>query len=251
MRRVNKNTTMRPLVKNKKNVEEFNKDIGKFGGYEYTQEGRISAVMGNSRMSSAIHAQTVFSGMKILDVGCGDGKYTAEFAPLNPLEVRGIDAAEVAVSAARGRMEHDDKFHFSVGSIYDLSEYHSQYDIAVVRGVLHHLENPEKALEEVCKTAQTVIVLEPNGYNPILKVIEKISPYHRQHEEQSYTPFTLRKWSTKNGGTIVNALYLGLVPMFCPDWMAHLCKALEPLVENIPLIRQICCGQYIYNIQTS
>jgi hypothetical protein len=44
----------------------------------------------------------------------------------------------------------------------------------------------EKAIQIICNIADEIIVAEPNGYNPVLKIMEKVSPYHIQHEEKSY-----------------------------------------------------------------
>ena len=50
----------------------------------------------------------------------------------------------------------------------------------------------------------------------------------------------------KDAGLKINSSQMiNLVPMFCPDWMAKLCKSVEPLVEAIPLLRTVSCGQNI------
>ena len=96
--------------------------------------------------------------------------------------------------------------------------------------------------------AKQIIVVEPNGYNPVLKVIEKVSRYHRQHEERSYRPSQLDRWFEDRGGRIESSQYIGLVPMFCPDLFARLCKSVERIVECTPLLRSFCCGQYVQKI---
>ncbi len=45
------------------------------------------------------------------------------------------------------------------------------------------------------------------------------------------------------------SLYIGLVPFFCPDLMARVLNALEPIVERIPVLRAIACGQYVQEIR--
>ncbi len=46
-------------------------------------------------------------------------------------------------------------------------------------------------------------------------------------------------------GCAPRLLFLNLVPVFCPDWLARLLKVFEPVVERIPLLRVIACGQYV------
>jgi len=107
----------------------------------------------------------------------------------------------------------------------------------------------ETAVEKICKKARDIVVVEPNGYNPMLKVIEKTSKYHLEHEEKSYRPGILDAWFIRNGGEIVQSIYVGLVPMFCPDLAARVLKFFEPIVEKTPLLRRLCCGQYVNKIR--
>ena len=90
--------------------------------------------------------------------------------------------------------------------------------------------------------------MEPNGYNPVLKVIEKLSRYHVEHEEKSYSPRRVAAWFERCGARVEAERYIGLVPMFCPDLLARLLKSFEPLVERTPLLRRIACGQYVQRI---
>lgn len=190
-----------------------------------------------------------FAGKKIIDIGCGDGKYSAEFAKFGPAKVFGIDTAAAAIDAATKRNIGDRRFEFAVGSVYNLAVYHGQFDIALVRGVLHHLSDPPRAIAEILKTAHTMIIIEPNGFNPVLKVLEKVSRYHREHKERSFLPPMLRHWSVEAGGRITKSCYIGLVPMFAPDFLAKLCKTFEPFVERTPVVRQICCAQYVFCVE--
>jgi hypothetical protein len=118
--------------------------------------------------------------------------------------------------------------------------------VAHLRGVLHHLERPIEALGEAFRLAPVVVSIEPNGYNPVLKVLEKVSRYHRDHEEKSYLPLRLDRWVTTLRGVITCRQWIGFVPMFCPDWLAQTLKTIEPTIERLPCLNRICCGQYIF-----
>ena len=232
-----------------KSIDSFNQDVADKGGYEYTNLNKLSARTANQRITQAIHAMADFRGKTIIDIGCGDGSYTAEIAAKGAKIVLGVDAAEVAIQSASKKFAERDNLCFEVCNIYELAHSDKHYDIAVVRGILHHLYDAPKAIEQVCKVADTIIVLEPNGYNPVLKIIEKTSAYHIEHEEKSYSPGKLDRWFEDCGGRVAERQYLGLVPMFCPDWMCKLLKIFEPLVEAIPLLRAIGCGQYVQRIE--
>ena len=113
------------------------------------------------------------------------------------------------------------------------------FDVAQLRGVLHHLDRPVDALREAMRVAPVIVVLEPNGYNLGLKAIEKLSTYHRDHGEKSYAPANLERWVRELGGRVVSRDWVGLVPYFCPDWFARTMKVIEPVVESVPLLNDL------------
>lgn len=135
---------------------------------------------------------------------------------------------------------------FQVCGAYELPFENDSFDVAHIRGVLHHLDNPSAALKEALRVAKHVFVIEPNGFNPVLKVLEKVSPYHRKHDEQSFTSWKLDKWIEQAGGKVVRRSWVGLVPMFCPNWLAKGAKAVEPVVERIPLFSHVICAVYAF-----
>jgi ubiquinone/menaquinone biosynthesis C-methylase UbiE len=179
-------------------------------------------------------------------VGCGDGSYTVELHDRGrPSVLHGIDPASAAIAAARQRAGGR-AIEFRVGSAYDLPYGADGFDIAYLRGVLHHLERPVDALCEALRVAKRIVVVEPNGYSPILKLLERASRYHRAHGEKSYPPHRLRQWVEDLGGEITAGHFAGLVPMFAPDPLARLAKAIEPLVEATPLLRCVGCAVYVF-----
>lgn len=231
-----------------RNVARFERDVESHAGYLYTGD-KLSCRLSNRRMTEAILALARPAGRRVLDVGCGDGTYTLELALAGAREVVGIDAAEAAVARARERAQDLPNVRFEVADVTVFEPREPRFDVAVVRGILHHLYDAEAAIDRICRSARRVVVVEPNGYNPVLKVLERVSPYHREHEEKSYAPRRLDRWFEARGGRVERSLYVGLVPMFCPDWMARGCKRLEPWVERTPGLRALCCGQYIQDVR--
>ena len=86
-----------------------------------------------------------------------------------------------------------DNIDFVVKNIYNF-DINEKFDLVFFNGVLHHLGDPNKAIEIASEFADEMIIVEPNGYSPALKIIEKASKYHREHEEQSFFLFTINKW---------------------------------------------------------
>ena len=234
-----------------RNVHRFNEDVAAFGGYEYTASGQLSCRLANRRMSDAVQQAVDLSNKRVIDIGCGDGTYSVELLEAGAASVLGIDAAEDAVTRARKLADGRGSLRFETVSVQELATRRDHFDVAVIRGVLHHLDAAEAAIHDVCRIATEVVVVEPNGYNPVLKILERVSPYHVAHDEKSYPPRRLDSWFEHAGGKVVSSSYIGLVPMFCPDWMARLCKRLEPIIERIPVIRQLACAQYVQRVVVS
>lgn len=227
-------------------VNAFNRDVKENQGYRYTTNPSLSSVLANRRLTDAALAITEFRGKKVLDIGCGDGTYTLELLERGQAaSVHGIDLAEEAVKIAREKAGNRPAT-FGVQDMETLPYDADQFDIAQLRGVLHHMDHPEAALREALRVARTVVVIEPNGYSLILKILERFSRYHIEHGERSFAPRLLRQWTGRNGGRILSRTYAGLVPFFCPDAMARFLKKIEPFVERIPLFNSLGCAVYVF-----
>jgi len=225
--------------------EPFDADVQAHGGYLYADGSRKSAVYANGRNSRVILESVDFKGRTVVDVGCGDGSYTRVLRDnTEAASILGIDPAAqaVTVAAERHAAERDD-IAFRNCFAADLVREGRQFDVAVCRGVIHHVADPAAEIATILKLARTVFFIDPNGLNPVLKLLEQFSSYHKEHKERSYRMGQFRKWIRDGGGEIKSCFYHGLVPMFAPDLTVPVCAALEPLVEALPLIRTICCGR--------
>lgn len=231
-----------------RNINEFNLDIENNEGYLYSKTNKLSCQLANKRLSAAVNQMANITGKRVIDIGCGDGTYTMELYSHQPKYLLGVDAAASAVECAIEKSNRIENLEFAVGDIYNLKDINGRFDIAIVRGVLHHLDDVVSAINSISKIADQIIIVEPNGYNPVLKIIEKTSKYHIEHDEKSYFPHLLDKWFEREGGKVARSKYCGLVPMFCPDVMAKLLKKIEPIIESIPVIRQLLCAVYVQKI---
>jgi ubiquinone/menaquinone biosynthesis C-methylase UbiE len=227
-------------------IKSFNADVQVNQGYLYTTNARLSSQLANQRLTDVTLETVPLAGKSVIDIGCGDGTYTfALYDSASPSSMVGVDPATSAIEAARGQIGSR-KIKFEVADAAALPYDDGSFDVAHLRGVLHHMENPQGAIKEALRVAHSVLVIEPNGYNPVLKVLEKVSPYHRQHHEKSYAPHSLVKWVEDAGGVISRRRYAGLVPFFCPDVMAEGLKKIEPFVEAMPWVNSLTCAVYVF-----
>lgn len=236
--------------KKQKNTASFNKDIKNNGRYQYTNFNKYSAYIATKKQSDEIVKllkEYTSKNINILDVGCGDGTFTFEILKaVNPKKITGFDYVKSAICVANSAIQSKakDKIKFLYGDVYNAHKMFKKnsFEVIIIRGVLHHLDKPEQAIKSLRNLSNKVIVLEPNGFNPILKLIENISPYHVQHGEKSYWPPTINRWFVDNGFQIRKQQFFSIVPYFCPKIIVKLLKLIEPAMEKVPFIKLFYCG---------
>jgi SAM-dependent methyltransferase len=224
----------------------FDVDVRENEGYRYTTNASLSSRLANERLTEATLAEVSLSGKRVVDVGCGDGSYTIELHRRgNPAELLGFDPTARAIEAAKARYDGRPGLSFRACDIDQFAREGTRFDLAIMRGVLHHVDDPARAVASVAALADEVVILEPNGYNPGLKVIEKASRYHREHGERSFTARQVRGWLADAGMRVVSGSYVGLVPFFFPEGLARLLKRIEPGVERVGPLARAACAVYV------
>ncbi len=227
------------------NVDLFDRDAMKYGGYLYTTKLSLSSWLATQRSTKEILQEDCFSGRRVLDMACGDGFYTIRFWDHGtPFAMTGVDAANRAVEIANTKKENR-PIRFVVGDVHHLPFPNKSFDVALLQSVLHHDDNPAEIICEAFRLAPEILIHEPNGNNFGLKSIEKLSHYHREHREKSYTSQQIIRWINDAGGQVIRKKYFGFVPMFCPDWIARIMKFVEPVVDRIPLLNTFGCAVII------
>ncbi|MDB4978580.1 MAG: Methyltransferase type 12 [Candidatus Peribacteria bacterium] len=212
----------------------FNEDVRENGGYLYTTNASFSSKVANKRISEETRKYISPEIHTIIDAGCGDGIYTNEIAFITPgTKLTGFDPAVDAIQRA-GCLYPD--IVFVVGDVLRPETFpKKKYDMAIMRGVIHHLPIQKDAIANMPLLSTKLFIIEPNGNNPILKIIEKVSSYHIEHEEQSFSTKSLVSWCMDAGYNQINVTYIGFVPFFCWEPLAKFVYFFQPFLEKIPL----------------
>ena len=103
---------------------------------------------------AALLAQTL-DIKTVLEAGCGEGEVTRFiYKMIKPERMVAFDISEKVISEAEERALNDGltgKIDFHIGSIYEIDDLNN--DLVVCSEVLEHMDNPEKALEELKKAS--------------------------------------------------------------------------------------------------
>jgi SAM-dependent methyltransferase len=102
------------------------------------------------------------SDLHVLDVGCGPGTITIDFAPrVAEGTVVGVDSSSDVLEAARGAAEQVSNVRFEAGDVYGLEYADDSFDVVHAHQLLQHLADPVAALREmrrVCKPGGVIAV---------------------------------------------------------------------------------------------
>ena len=105
------------------------------------------------------------TGLRILDAGCGTGFSTLKLLEANPqAEILALDLSEPSLAIARERVqqsEHRARVRFEQADLQHLSDEQiqcfGQFDYIHSSGVIHHMPQPQKGLENMAQ------LLKPQG----------------------------------------------------------------------------------------
>jgi SAM-dependent methyltransferase len=114
--------------------------------------------------SAAYILDRLVAGTDVLDVGCGPGTITIDFARrVTPGRVVGVDRAAELIEMARRDSEDVANVEFRVGDVYRLPADNATFDVVHAHQVLLHLSDPVAALVEmrrVCRPTGVVAARE-------------------------------------------------------------------------------------------
>lgn len=96
-------------------------------------------------------------GLRILEVGCGEGKMLEFVHALRPeATLEGVDLDEQLFDEQVRRLPN---VRLSAQSAYDLQFADGSFDVVLACEVLEHLEEPGKALREIERVANSRVIL--------------------------------------------------------------------------------------------
>ncbi|RJQ38221.1 class I SAM-dependent methyltransferase [Candidatus Microgenomates bacterium] len=128
---------------------------------KHKSKNPIQKLLINNFYHNLIKLMETIKPESILDAGCGEG-FTLNklFEHKIGKKLEGIDGSEIAVSIGKKMFPN---LTLKKGDIYKLPFNENSFDLVICTEVLEHLENPEKALNEIIRVSKkNIIVSVPN-----------------------------------------------------------------------------------------
>lgn len=159
------------------------------------------------------------NGLKVLDVGCGNGYFTFWFE--KKCDVTGLDFSTRMLELNPCAK----KIH---GEAENLPFTNNSFDLVFCSNLLHHLKDPTLAVKEMARVSKKfVVILEPNRNNPLMFLFSLL--YQEERNALKYSKKYLTSLIVQNTkGDIIRATTCGkILPNKTP-------KSMLPFLEKLP-----------------
>ena len=181
-------------------------------------------------------------GKKILDLGCGTGKFGLKLAKI-PNSVIGIDISENSIKIAnRTAKKYNIKTFNGIVNNFKKTKYRNYFDYVLAVNLIHHTNNADIILRNVnnsLKKDGVLIVFEINPFNllyiPFLIFCGQIIS-HLTKEYLRSNIFSLKKLLEKNEFEILEIHKWGLLPTKFYNYSLKI-KSLNEVLNKIPIIK--------------
>ncbi len=202
--------------------------------------GRQRAVR---RAQLIIKAAHLTSDMRVLEIGCGTGLFTREFAAV------GCDVDAIDVSP--DLLAHTESKHipgsvtFRIDDAEALSYEDETFDAVVGSSILHHLDVPTALAQmyRVLKPGGRMAFAEPNMMNPQIAMQRKIPILRRlageSPEETAFVRWKLMEKIVDTSFDSVSIEPFDFLHPFTPRPLIGLVKIFGATAERLPLMREI------------
>lgn len=134
------------------------------GHHEAVLRSHRSRTVANSAAYLAPH---LGAGMSLLDIGCGPGTITADFAELvAPGYVTAIEPSADALAVAASHLAERNlaNVRFETGDVHSLAYDDDTFDVVHAHQVLQHLHDPVGALREMRRVSRSLVAARDCDY---------------------------------------------------------------------------------------
>ena len=190
---------------------------------------------------------------RILDFGCGAG-WLSSVLTSEGYWVTGIDTSGSLIRGASKSFPGSSRF--VIGDCMNLPFRDEAFDLVVGVAILHHLQSDRGLAEcyRVIAPGGSLILLEPNKYNPIAAIARRVTPVDTQTpDECPFSPQEFKNVLNLNQWNSTEIKYLfpysaGFSQVFRRTRMdkrafgiiCPLLRISESLFERVPVLNRLC-----------
>jgi ubiquinone/menaquinone biosynthesis C-methylase UbiE len=119
---------------------------------KYTSKNPIQRFLINNFQKTLFLCLDNLEVKSVLDVGCGEGFILSEFKNRNIGDyLEGFDFSEEALNTGKKLFPY---LSLKKGDIYSMPYENSSFDLVICTEVMEHLEEPDKALDEIVRVSK-------------------------------------------------------------------------------------------------
>lgn len=189
------------------------------------------------RAAKIIRAAGLRPGVRALELGCGTGMFTQQFAATGA-EVTANDISPELIAIAR---KENPGVNFVLGRFEDIANT-EKYDAVIGSSVLHHLDY-EVALtkcRQLLKPGGVLAFAEPNMLNPQIAAernFRRLFPYISP-DETAFVRFSLANKLRQHGFTDIRITPFDWLHPAVPKALISVVEALGQVLERLPIVRE-------------
>jgi hypothetical protein len=181
----------------------------------------------------------------VLELGSGDGEFAVEVLARHYRQVVALEKSPTAVERARARPGGGNVRFLAADVIAHEYQAGERWDGAFLIGFLHHVKRGTPVvIERLSRVVPRVVVMEPNGDNPMRKLLERL-PSYREGGEESFRRAELVGIFERAGYRLRERATINLFPPFTPDALFPMVRGLERLVEATPALHGLCSSHVL------
>jgi ubiquinone/menaquinone biosynthesis C-methylase UbiE len=116
------------------------------------------------------------TGKSVLDVGCGSGPYSVDFARRGARRVVGVDFSSNMLALAREearRHEVEEVCEFLEANFLDVG-FTEKFDVSIAMGVLDYLPDPQTFLKKMASVSTSKVIASFPGHSLFRKPLRKL-----------------------------------------------------------------------------
>lgn len=201
------------------------------------------------RTNYFVNEAKISSSDNVLEIGCGTGLFSGKVFHKTKCKLTSIDISPELINDAKNKYP---EITFKLENAMNISFQSNTFDVVFGSSVLHHLDF-KKSLQEffrVLKPEGRMAFAEPNMLNPQI-LIQKNIPFIKKMLGDSPDETAVVRWKLNAllkeiGFTQTRVFPYDFMHPLLPAFSLPVFSKIGPLIEKIPLIKEIAGSVIIY-----